>query len=394
MDYWMKSASKDLVGLQRCPRCNTPISSFIGRYGNVIRQTFRDTEEVKAQFYTAKDVSTELAETQLRVTRCKAMVDEDNLIIRSGTDSSGIHKAMAELIKRISTTLDKQQRPKRGGKKLLSMSDDSFHLTKVQAAILCDLASITTKGTAKSSATDFSTRLEKDKIFPMKDTYRTLLVSKVSSLANNCIGRSRISQQEADDFILEIVRLEHLKCFYCILSVPNYQHLYSNSKSQGGDDFASRIDSVASSLKGCKKLSPDESAAIKSNLEKLLKEASVHGVGIPDYERKMVVQAMGLKQGHWYKCPNGHIYCIGDCGGAMMESRCNECGEIIGGESHRLRSDNTLAREMDGARELGEWWILAGMTNLTINPVLFKRIVPDDQSFDDGEYAGIFHFRL
>ena len=74
----MKSVSKDLVGLQRCPRCNTPISSFIGRYGNVIRQTFRDTEEVKAQFYTAKDVSTELAETQLRVTRCKTMVDEDN----------------------------------------------------------------------------------------------------------------------------------------------------------------------------------------------------------------------------------------------------------------------------------------------------------------------------
>ena len=104
-----------------------------------------------------------------------------------------------------------------------------------------------------------------------------------------------------------------------------------------------------STFSGCKKLSPDESATIKSNLEKLLKEASVPGIGIPDYERKMVVQAMGLKQGHWYKCPNGHIYCIGDCGGAMMESRCNECGEIIGGESHRLRSDNTLAREMDGA---------------------------------------------
>ncbi|KAK2717012.1 NFX1-type zinc finger-containing protein 1-like isoform X2 [Artemia franciscana] len=321
MDYWMKSVSKDLVGLQRCPRCSTPISSFIGRYRNVIRQTFRDTEEVKAQLFTAKDVSTELAETQLRVTRCKTMVDEDNW--RFGTDSSCIHQAMAELIKRISTTLDKQQRPKRGGQKLLSMSDDSFHLTKIQAAILCDLASITTKGTAKSSATDFSKRLEKDKNFPMKDTYRTLLVSNVSSLAKNCIGCARI--------------------FYCILSVPNYQHLCSNSKSQDGDGFASRIDSVVSSLKGCKKLSSDESATIKSNLEKLLKEASVPGIGIPDYERKMVVQAMGLKQGHWYKCPNGHIYCIGDCGVAMMESRCNECGEIIGGESHRLRSDNTLA---------------------------------------------------
>ncbi|XP_065567266.1 NFX1-type zinc finger-containing protein 1-like [Artemia franciscana] len=85
MDYWMKSVSKDLVGLQRCPRCNTPISSFIGRYGNVIRQTFRDTEEVKTQFYTAKDVSAELVETHMRVCRCEAMVDEDDLIMRSGT---------------------------------------------------------------------------------------------------------------------------------------------------------------------------------------------------------------------------------------------------------------------------------------------------------------------
>ncbi|KAL1486597.1 hypothetical protein MTO96_046890 [Rhipicephalus appendiculatus] len=25
---------------------------------------------------------------------------------------------------------------------------------------------------------------------------------------------------------------------------------------------------------------------------------------------------------------------------------------------------------------------------------LFKKVVPEDQSFTDGEYAGIFHFRL
>ena len=33
----------------------------------------------------------------------------------------------------------------------------------------------------------------------------------------------------------------------------------------------------------------------------------------------------------------------------MEESKCPECGSGIGGRNHRLRSDNQLAREMDGA---------------------------------------------
>ncbi len=28
-------------------------------------------------------------------------------------------------------------------------------------------------------------------------------------------------------------------------------------------------------------------------------------------EKLMIVKAIGLKQGHWFKCPKGHIYCIG-----------------------------------------------------------------------------------
>ncbi|XP_034231409.1 NFX1-type zinc finger-containing protein 1-like [Thrips palmi] len=59
-----------------------------------------------------------------------------------------------------------------------------------------------------------------------------------------------------------------------------------------------------------------------------------------------VKEAVGLSSGHWYKCPNGHFYVIGDCGGAMQESVCNECKATIGGTNHRLRSDNALAREL------------------------------------------------
>lgn len=45
----------------------------------------------------------------------------------------------------------------------------------------------------------------------------------------------------------------------------------------------------------------------------------------------------------------GHIYAIGDCGGAMETSKCPECGELIGGSSHRLIRGNAIATEMDGA---------------------------------------------
>eukprot|EP00980_Cylindrotheca_fusiformis_P004953 scaffold1051_cov119-Cylindrotheca_fusiformis.AAC.28 len=48
----------------------------------------------------------------------------------------------------------------------------------------------------------------------------------------------------------------------------------------------------------------------------------------------------GGASGHWYECPNGHPYFIGECGGAMETSTCNECGEEIGGSSHRVLGSN------------------------------------------------------
>lgn len=70
---------------------------------------------------------------------------------------------------------------------------------------------------------------------------------------------------------------------------------------------------------------------------------------ITETERKQIVSAMGFKVGHWFKCPNGHYYVIGECGGAMQVSKCNECGAKIGGQNHALLPNNQLAREMDGA---------------------------------------------
>ncbi|XP_071953363.1 E3 ubiquitin-protein ligase rnf213-alpha-like [Antedon mediterranea] len=65
---------------------------------------------------------------------------------------------------------------------------------------------------------------------------------------------------------------------------------------------------------------------------------------MPQDDRMEAVQA--LRQSNidpnltWNKCPNGHPYVIGDCGRAYGTGRCMECGAPIGGEGHRLHSDN------------------------------------------------------
>lgn len=57
----------------------------------------------------------------------------------------------------------------------------------------------------------------------------------------------------------------------------------------------------------------------------------------------MIMKAVGESKGHWYECPNGHPYVIGDCGGAMEKSKCPECESQIGGGSHQLAKGNNIS---------------------------------------------------
>lgn len=50
----------------------------------------------------------------------------------------------------------------------------------------------------------------------------------------------------------------------------------------------------------------------------------------------------GWAGSHLMRCPRGHVYFIGDCGGAVTQSSCAECGATIGGVGYALAAGNAV----------------------------------------------------
>ncbi|RIB25137.1 hypothetical protein C2G38_2031303 [Gigaspora rosea] len=81
---------------------------------------------------------------------------------------------------------------------------------------------------------------------------------------------------------------------------------------------------------------------------------------LTEEEKEQIIQAMDSEiqelygdgdnvTGHWFCCPNGHPYYIGECGGATQRSVCNDCGAIIGGTGHIVVPSNSFYGEFDGS---------------------------------------------
>jgi hypothetical protein len=46
---------------------------------------------------------------------------------------------------------------------------------------------------------------------------------------------------------------------------------------------------------------------------------------------RMLGSEFSTMAGHFYTCPNGHVYVIADCGNPVEGARCADCGASIGG---------------------------------------------------------------
>lgn len=68
---------------------------------------------------------------------------------------------------------------------------------------------------------------------------------------------------------------------------------------------------------------------------------------IPMDEKEIVLKAMSFTRGDWYKCPNGHVYAIGECGATTQKSICPEC-QKDSGQNRRLDTAHASSEGIGG----------------------------------------------
>ncbi len=179
------------------------------------------------------------------------------------------------------------------------------------------------------------------------------------------LDRQPLSRQEMLDFNQELDRCDLLKQLMIRRSLPkcNEQFPKTYTLYKSAEQIVTSVRPLTAKMKDnfvrclkVKKLKPFVHKGFKRVhhfvffFSKKLDIVLRTELGVTERERQVIVAAVGIGKGHWFKCANGHPYVIGECGGAMVESVCHICGSRIGGSRHRLARGNQFAPEMDGAR--------------------------------------------
>ncbi|XP_059049950.1 NFX1-type zinc finger-containing protein 1-like [Achroia grisella] len=300
MDNLMMGDS-DTIDIRTCPFCRKPIINT-QRYKDLIRHMIvTDINPIKNQvFGSTKDIDK-------KRTEILGLIDQLRLkyqsLLSDNEDYQTAFKA-GKLISKTASLLD-------------------FNMTSIYFEILDIMG-------------EYYMRYKTNNLSEFKEEVLGLIKLLCNIMSSN---RYKISRQQQNDIGNELNRLNSLIGLAQITHHSNYLTLKKHPRVIQALELAKnsiitrRVFNYTTAQKAVKELQQ----ILKSDI-------------ITAEERGMVIKAMNMKAGHWYKCPNGHYYCIGECGGAMQLGNCIECGEQIGGQSHRLLSSNKHAGEIDGSK--------------------------------------------
>ncbi|KAL7286568.1 hypothetical protein TKK_0019195 [Trichogramma kaykai] len=287
------------IALKVCPLCKTPIKSCM-RVMNHVKTQLQDVVAVKKKFFNNK--REDLKNLQVKIYEKLHMLETD-CILSDMKEWKSLIKSMKDraYIERIGLKKNKVERRKYGPR-IQELSSQEINSFGAQVDILCQIVKI---------------------LYTIKDKGLNDFIQNQILLIVNAIPENWVTtKQTLNDLHRELRRLEYM------IKIFNIDYSGKNNF----DIFKEKLLSI-------KKFTPEFEQECLSGVQDELERLT---------ERKMIFKAMAreIKVGAWYKCPNGHIYSIGECGRAVQESKCPDCGSKIGGSNYHITTGNKVATEM------------------------------------------------
>ncbi|KAK3888095.1 hypothetical protein Pcinc_007833 [Petrolisthes cinctipes] len=313
LEGWLEQETAE-IGMKKCPRCYSTIYNN-RRYQHIILQTYETVKKVRSLYYN-------------HFHKNKATRKDTELILQNPKLCHHSPFFALQLTKSLGI----------GSKAFKNLNDRELQLIHFKAQVLEKAANVL--HSYENEIVGHMPYIHHKRKASNETKVGRLLKLNVQAVVTRIMERTRIvAPQMMREASCELQRQ---------MILPIYWEFQERVCSTSIDD----LQRIGAQLEGLMDPTVIFDEELDRKVRELLKESEkyVDGLRISDSERVTILQAMGLKQGSWYQCPNGHIYCIGECGIAVHESRCPHCGATIGGQNHPLRGDNTVASEMDGDR--------------------------------------------
>ena len=355
LDMWMgldaTGNEASAINIMQCPKCKTPIKKS-KRYGNKIKRKMFDIETVKKAVNDSYNKDAQ----ELRKRFCQVL---KNLVSINQTDQVATEKGARGRIKAVIGSM---------------LELDGIIPEEITAhwRFMFQHPIFAMRTVNRSARLEANLLLEKfpritenqivcleriDKLISAdeseEDPDTKIYLKFVKDILKWCLKEHK-SLQQAQDADLEIQRL------FLYNAVT-----YTSSKVPAGElNENSILSKYLELLRSGARISHKKIKEMHSEINVICKKHSINKLTVE--EKQMVIKAIGLSAGHWYKCPNGHVYAIGECGGAMEEGKCPVCKEAIGGRQHRLAQGNAHAGEFDGSRHAA-WSEGANLENFILD---------------------------
>lgn len=289
----IESIQEDGIRPLKCPRCTV-----------IITKSRRYTNELKMVNKLIQDVYTAMSENERKDLSSKKRILRQNLSIDVNVEKKEVDKFNKD-VDRTKSILE-------------------LNLITNRIAFIRELASL--RIAAEKLGESYVKRVILARIQGMKDwTY---------------LKRSRYSDQEHLEFNLETRRLRlmvHTQDVKDQILRKNEEYL----------ELPENITECLNKLQSPTEIDHDEISRMRSDIDAVSSKI----LGLTFEEKKMIKQAMADVEfrgsGHWYKCKNGHMYSIGECGMPMEQRKCPVCDSTIGGHNHLLNNDNDRDAEME-----------------------------------------------